>query len=96
VPRIPKPTSRTRQWIRLPLLTAAILPLTGCDPIFDVGGAFFPAWIICLLAGGAATLIIREILSWLALEDHIFWRPLSYLGCFFAISTWTWLFFFST
>ena len=75
----------------------ALIPLlTGCDPIFDVGGAFFPAWIICLFAGGLATLVIREILNWLELDERLLWRPLSYLGCFLATSTWTWLYFFST
>ena len=77
-------------------MAASILTMTGCDPIFDVGGAFFPAWIICLFVGGLATLIIREILVQLDLDERLLWRPLSYLGCFLAISTWTWLYFFST
>ena len=92
VPRTPSTTSTAART----LAVLGALPLAGCDPIFDVGGAFFPAWIICLIAGGIITLIIREILNWIDIEDGLFWRPVSYLACFFAVSAWTWLYFFST
>ena len=73
-----------------------VLPMGGCDPIFDVAGAYFPSWIISLLVGGGGTLIIRDILVRLGLDTYIGWKVLAYLGLFTMLSTTFWLIFFST
>jgi hypothetical protein len=26
-------------------------PPTGCDPVLDVFGSFFPAWVVCMTVG---------------------------------------------
>lgn len=70
--------------------------LTACDPMLSIEGSFWPAWIICILAG----LAVSMILTW-QLVRH---RLAPYLGpplliypslwalCTFAI----WLLFYST
>lgn len=78
------------------LLLLALLPLGGCDPIFDVAGAYFPAWIICFIAGGIGTIVIRDILVRLGLDPHLGWKVLAYLGLFIMLSSSIWLIFFST
>ena len=78
------------------LLALACLPLGGCDPIFDVAGAYFPAWILCLIAGLLATMAVREILMRTGIDQHLIWRPIAYVGCFLTVACWVWLFFFST
>jgi hypothetical protein len=78
------------------LLLLLILPLGGCDPIFDVAGAYFPAWIICMIAGFILTLVVRDILARTGLDPHLGWKTLAYLGCFSMCSSSIWLIFFST
>ncbi|MAJ46152.1 MAG: hypothetical protein CBC35_02500 [Planctomycetes bacterium TMED75] len=87
-------TSQTS--IRTLLLAVACLPLGGCDPIFDVAGAYFPAWILCLVAGLLVTMAIRELLLRAGIDQHLFWKPIAYTGCFLTVACWVWLFFFST
>ena len=78
------------------LLTFACLPLGGCDPIFDVAGAYFPAWIICLIVGLLITMALRELLLRVGVDQHLFWKPIAYSGCFLSVACWVWLLFFST
>ena len=78
------------------LLALACLPLGGCDPIFDVAGAYFPAWIICLVVGLFATMAVRELLLRAGVDQHLFWKPIAYTGCFLSVACWIWLLFFST
>ena len=87
--------SAPRTFTRTALLALTCLPLAGCDPIFDIGGAYFPAWILCLIAALLGTMAIRELLLRTGIDRHIFWRPAAYTGCFLAIACWVWLFFFS-
>jgi hypothetical protein len=35
----------------------AALAAGGCDPIINIQGSFFPAWIVCLVAGVALTAV---------------------------------------
>lgn len=81
---------------RLLLFLLVILPLGGCDPIFDVAGAYFPAWIICVIAGFILTLVVRDILARTGLDPHLGWKTLAYLGFFSMSSSSIWLIFFST
>ena len=79
-----------------PLLTLLPLPLAGCDPIFDVAGAYFPAWLICILLGGIITLIIRDVLIRFGLHAHLGWTAIAYLGLFSMAGCSIWLIFFTT
>ncbi len=78
------------------LLLPAVLVLAGCDPIFDVAGAYFPSWIICALSGFVLTVIVRDILVRTGLDPHMGWKSLAYVGLFMMTSSSIWLIFFST
>ena len=56
--------------------TACVVSATGCrgTPLFNVLGSFFPAWMLCLLAGVALTLVIRWLLQRGDVEKYL--RPL--------------------
>lgn len=73
---------------------AATPLLAGCDPIFEISGAFFPAWLVAAVVGVAATIAVRGVLAKCRLEAHLGWPTLAYLG-FFTMATlglWLWLF----
>jgi hypothetical protein len=53
------------------LLASTLLPCVACDPLVDVAGAFFPAWMLCILGGIAATVLVRYVLSRTRLESSL-------------------------
>lgn len=68
---------------------AAFCTLGGCSPTWEVGGAYFPAWLICMVAGLACTLAVRFVLIRVRLDPWIRPRPLGYpaIGIFFTLLT---------
>ncbi len=43
------------------------------SPTIDVLGSYFPAWMVCILLGIVATIVVRQILVGLRLDAHL--RP---------------------
>ncbi len=74
--------------------TAAVLG--GCDPIYDLDGAFFPGWLAAAVGGMLATLLIRWLLVKTGLDEQLGWKGLAYLGCYLMCSISLWLVFFTT
>jgi len=89
----PRATARTLQFFPARLATfrpAALVPaacLSGCSPMWEVGGAYFPAWLICMVAGLACALAARFVLIRAGLDPWIRPRALAYpaLGIFFTL-----------
>jgi hypothetical protein len=63
--------SATRRGWRELALAPALPPLRAWDPLVDVAGAFFPAWMVCILAGIAFTVVARYVLSRTHLEPSL-------------------------
>ena len=68
---------------------------TGCAPVpaaptFVVFGSFFPAWIVCALAGLVAALVMRVVFVRIGLDEHLPVRLLVYVGLtlLWAIGLW--------
>lgn len=68
----------------------------GCDPIFEIDGAYFPAWLVCLVLAAFPLLAARWLLRRLRVEEHIPWRPLAYVSLYTAIVLGFWLGFYRT
>jgi YtcA family len=74
-----------------PLIAAAIaVGLAGCDPVINVAGANFPAWLLCLLAGATAAALCRPVLFYSGLEPYLGPAALIYssLAVMFALIVW--------
>jgi hypothetical protein len=67
---------------------AALLP--GCDPIVNIAGANYPAWMLCGIVGACAAGLTRPVFTALKIEPYLFPRPLVYLclGLIFGCATW--------
>jgi len=52
-------------------LAAFAAALAGCDPVLNVFGSFFPAWVVCIAAGVALALAARQALARAGLEPHL-------------------------
>jgi hypothetical protein len=54
-----------RCWVLLPIA------LTGCDPVVNIAGANFPAWLFCATVGILLAAIFRQVFAWTRLEPHL-------------------------
>ena len=69
---------------------ALVLCTAGCDPVLNVAGSFFPAWMVSMLLGIGLTLAARYVLSAVVLEPHLGPTILVYtsLGLFLTVVAW--------
>jgi YtcA family len=67
-----------------------VLCSAACDPVLNVAGSFFPAWMVAMLVGVALTFIARLVLAVAGLEPHLGPPVLIYasLGLFLTVATW--------
>lgn len=61
--------------------------MSGCSPTWGIGGAYFPAWLICMVAGLFAALVVRFVLVRTGLDPWIRPRALAYpaMAVFFTL-----------
>ena len=70
--------------------------LTACDPMLSIQGSFWPAWIICILAGLMASLVLMWQLVRHRLAPYL-GSPLLIAPSLWALCTFViWLLFYST
>ncbi|ASF45725.1 YtcA family lipoprotein [Methylovulum psychrotolerans] len=78
----------------VPAVLAVFLP--ACDPILSIEGSFWPAWIICILAGLATSMVLMWQLVRYRLAAHL-GSPLLIVPSLWALCTFSiWLLFYST
>jgi len=67
-----------------------VLSSAACDPLLNVAGSFFPAWMVAILVGVALTVVARLILVVAGLEPHLGPPVLIYpsLGLLLTVATW--------
>ena len=69
----------------------AALALTGCDPIVNIAGANFPAWMLCAIVGAIAAAALHPLLTAIGIEPHLGPRTIIYpclaflIGCAFYL-----------
>ncbi len=74
--------------------------LAGCGrtplaPTFTVFGSFFPAWIVCALAGLVAALVTRAVFVRIGLDEHLPVRLLVYAAATVLWAVGLWFYFFA-
>jgi hypothetical protein len=76
-------------------MAAALLGGCGRAPTFNILGSFFPAWLVCMIAGVAFAAVVNRILAYFKLDQAIPWTIVVYpcIAMFFACTLW--LIFFS-
>jgi hypothetical protein len=72
-----------------------IVCLTACDPMLSLEGSFWPAWIICILAGLATSMVLMWQLVHYQLAPYM-GSPLLIAPSLWALCTFViWLLFYS-
>jgi YtcA family len=74
----------------LPLVAAA-----ACDPIINVAGANFPAWLLCAIVGVVGLVLLRVTLLQSAVEPYLWWAPGVYASAGLLIASLVWIIFFN-
>ncbi len=76
--------------IRIPVLflpLGSLLVLPGCSGIQEIGGAYFPAWLLSILIGWILAMIVRFVFIRIGLDGWIRPRSIGYpaLNVFFTL-----------
>jgi hypothetical protein len=53
------------------LLPVAGLIVAGCDPVVNIAGTNFPAWLLCAIAGAILIAPMRPAFAATRLEPHL-------------------------
>jgi hypothetical protein len=77
-------------------VVALALLASGCDPIVNVYGSFFPAWVVCLVVGVFLTVLLRLVFAVTKVERHLGPLTLIYPSLTLLMTLVTWLVFFQT
>ena len=59
-------------------IPAALLTLASCDPVVNVAGANFPAWLLCAIVGTLLAAGFRPVFLATGVEPHLGPRMLIY------------------
>lgn len=65
--------------------------IQAAAPTFSLFGAFFPAWLVCAVAGIVGALSLRVAFSVIQLDDGIPFKLLTYTCAALAIDCGLWL-----
>jgi len=87
---------RVMRFVRAAGLLALPAVAVGCDPVLDVFGSFFPAWVVCMTVGILLAALARLWLDRAGLEPHLGPLLLVYPCLALLLTVLTWLLLFST
>jgi len=52
-------------------MSIALLTLAACDPVVNIAGANFPAWLLCVIAGAILAASFRPVFAASGIEPHL-------------------------
>ena len=81
--------------IRLTVALILLLPLAGCDPLVNIEGAFFPAWLISGVTGLVCMIVSWSLLRRSGVDEYLPLRSLTYISMLILYTTLTWLVFYA-
>jgi hypothetical protein len=89
----------THESIRISLrpstIALPVLALASCDPVINVAGANFPAWLLCSILGASGIAILRPVLLLTGLDPYLWWRPGFYSSLGIMVACLIWIIFFN-
>ncbi len=66
----------------------------GCDPILNIQGSFFPAWMVCLVVGVSFASGLRYVFAITRIEPYLGPLVLIYPSLALLLTLATWLLFY--
>jgi hypothetical protein len=89
-------TRRGSAALRLLGMALLLAGASGCDPVLNVFGSYFPAWVISMVAGVGLAVAVRPLLAATRLEPHLGPLLVVYPSLALLLTMLTWLVFFRT
>ena len=74
---------------------ASAAGLSGCDPVLNIAGAHFPAWLVCALAGALGAALTRPLFLAVHIEAYLWPLPLVYASLAVLLACIMYLLFFN-
>ncbi len=68
----------------------AIIKVSG-DPLINIAGAYFPAWLACMIVGIFGTWIVFLVLTRCELSEILHPPEIMIPAVFAVITLWTWM-----
>jgi hypothetical protein len=78
------------------LAIVTLVPIAGCEPDFDVDGAFFPAWIVCMAGGAVLAIAAHGLFVRAGIDDELGPPALVYPSLYILLTLLIWIVFFRT
>jgi hypothetical protein len=72
-----------------------LVALSGCDPIVNIAGANFPAWLLCAIGGATLAALIRPIFVATRVETYLWPVAIVYASLAFVLACLLYLSFFN-
>ncbi len=85
--------SAPRYSFALPIAVAFLL--AGCDPVVNIAGANFPAWLFCAICGLVLTVAIRPVFVVTRVEAYLWPLPIVYSSLTILMGCIVWLILFN-
>lgn len=79
-----------RWWVAIALPVAA----SSYSPTMDLLGSYLPAWMLCVVIGIVASVIIRQILAMAGINDYVVAPLLTYAALAVSATLLAWLLWF--
>jgi hypothetical protein len=77
------------------IATLAVATLAGCDPVVNIAGANFPAWLLCAIIGAIGIAMLHPLFLVSGLDPYLWWRPGFYSSLAIMIACVVWITFFN-
>ena len=75
--------------------TVSAVGLSGCDPVLNIAGAHFPAWLVCALAGSLLAALLWLFFLAVRIDAYLWPRPLVYSSLAVLLAGFLYLIFFN-
>src|SRR5262244_3819824 len=85
----------TKRYTTGVLTVVSAMCLSSCDPVLNIAGAHFPAWLLCALAGACLTALTRPLFLAVGIEAYLWPRPLVYSSLAVLLACIAYLLFFN-
>ena len=89
-------TCRGSTALHLVAMGLLVVGASGCDPVLNVFGSYFPAWVVSMVAGVGLAIAVRPLLAATRLEPHLVPLLVVYPSLALLLTMLTWLVFFRT
>ena len=90
-----RPHPRIRPYLWPAAIALAATTAAGCDPVVNIAGANFPAWLLCAIIGAAGIAILRPLIVLGGLEPYLWSLPGFYSSLGLLLACLVWMIFFN-